>query len=277
MRVNLGGIIPLSTMDWTGVAATVVFLRGCPLRCPHCQNRELQTGETVRDITFFNRNIKIGRNRSSWETPRHASPPELQTSLLEFEIPFPQRSAIILSGGEPLMQPDTAIALARLAREQGLKVGIETSGYYPDRLKAMIEEGLVDMVFLDIKAALQEDSYARATGSTHAASYAAQSLEILMSAGIPFEVRVTVFPEMPEPSELIKIAAAICELRDRYPENRFETLVLQQGQPLEREFQPVSSGYLSALASSIKGLDVRVVERPRRKQFSIDRKEVEEV
>ena len=46
MKVNLGGIIPLSTVDWTGRAALVVFLRGCPLRCPHCQNRDLQEGDS---------------------------------------------------------------------------------------------------------------------------------------------------------------------------------------------------------------------------------------
>ncbi len=47
LKVNFGGIVPLSTVDWLGRAALVVFLRGCPLRCPHCHNQKLQTGESI--------------------------------------------------------------------------------------------------------------------------------------------------------------------------------------------------------------------------------------
>jgi len=45
--------VPLSTVDWPGKAAMVVFLQGCPLRCPHCQNRRLQSGERFVPVHYI--------------------------------------------------------------------------------------------------------------------------------------------------------------------------------------------------------------------------------
>jgi pyruvate-formate lyase-activating enzyme len=43
-EINLGGIIPFSTIDWRGKAAMVIFLGGCPLRCIYRQNYNLLEG-----------------------------------------------------------------------------------------------------------------------------------------------------------------------------------------------------------------------------------------
>jgi pyruvate formate lyase activating enzyme len=40
-KINFGGIVPFSTIDWRGKAAMVIFLRGCPLRCIYCHNYKL--------------------------------------------------------------------------------------------------------------------------------------------------------------------------------------------------------------------------------------------
>ena len=34
----IAGLVPLSTVDWPGKLAAAVFLQGCPLACPYCQN-----------------------------------------------------------------------------------------------------------------------------------------------------------------------------------------------------------------------------------------------
>jgi pyruvate formate lyase activating enzyme len=61
-------------------------------------------------------------------------------------------SGVIFSGGEPTMQKDALLALAKAAKGMGLAVGVQTNGVFPDTLDALIRERLVDRVALDIKA-----------------------------------------------------------------------------------------------------------------------------
>lgn len=41
LKVNFGGTVPFSTIDWRGKASMVIFLRGCPLQCIYCHNYKL--------------------------------------------------------------------------------------------------------------------------------------------------------------------------------------------------------------------------------------------
>jgi pyruvate formate lyase activating enzyme len=61
-------------------------------------------------------------------------------------------SGVIFSGGEPTMQKEALLALAQQSKAMGLAVGVQTNGVCPDSLDALIEEGIVDRVALDIKA-----------------------------------------------------------------------------------------------------------------------------
>jgi pyruvate formate lyase activating enzyme len=260
MQVNLGGVVHLSTVDWTGSAATVVFLRGCPLRCPHCQNRDLQSGENLANLAFVHGEIRInslgplrfGRVPSAQITLNKAvrlvnvKPADTYDNTLV--------SGIVISGGEPLMQPEAVRAIARSARDAGLKVGLETCGYYPDRMARLLEEMLLDRIFLDIKAALKDPEYERATGRKDVACKVMESLRSCMRSGIPLEVRTTVFPEMPSASEIDEIAEKLAELKQEFPESQLELWALQRGLPKDKEFEPVSDEILSAMARSIEGL-----------------------
>jgi pyruvate formate lyase activating enzyme len=247
-RVNLGGMVPLSTVDWTGVAAAVIFLRGCPLRCPHCHNWQLQTGKSWESLSNLKRDIREA-------------------------APFV--SAVVLTGGEPMVQPRAARRIAEFAKEEGLQVGVETSGYYPDRLSQLVEDGLVDQVFLDVKAVLRDPPYAQATGRKDVAPQVRESLERCARLGVPLEVRTTIFPKMlprqvpagsaPSPEEVREIAQALADVKSRYPENQLHLLALQQGVHSngEKPFQPVSMKTLTELSQLIRDLiEVEVKKGP---------------
>lgn len=265
MQVNLGGIVHLSTVDWTGSATTVIFLRGCPLRCPHCQNCCLQTGENLVDLTFLKGEIRTsgigpaGSRLSSTQITlekavcmAESSPPKMPSDALV--------SGIVLSGGEPLMQSDAVRAIARNARSLGLKVGLETCGFYPSSLAKLLEENLIDRVFLDVKAAFRDPEYERATGMKNVYPLVLESLRACMRAGVPLEVRTTVFPGMPSPGEVAEIAQTLSLFRDEFPNNQLELMAVQRGLPKDKEFDPVCLENLISLAESLKGL-VRVTLR----------------
>jgi len=124
IKVNFGGFVSLSTIDWRGKAVCTVFLRGCPLRCTYCQNENIQAGEDYRDIDEIN-------------------------SMIKTSSPF--ISGVVFSGGEPTLQKDALIALARYSKKVNLCVGIQSNGYFPETIEALIINGLLDKVAIDYK------------------------------------------------------------------------------------------------------------------------------
>jgi len=50
------------------------------------------------------------------------------------------------------MQKEALLALARRAKGMSLAVGVQTNGVFPETLEALIREGIVDRIALDIKA-----------------------------------------------------------------------------------------------------------------------------
>jgi pyruvate formate lyase activating enzyme len=125
LKVNFGGFVPLSTVDWRGRSVCTVFLRGCPVRCHYCHNREIQTGSDQREVDEIVDLIRSSRLAVS---------------------------GVIFSGGEPTMQKEALLALAAASKQLGLKVGIQTNGVFPETLEALLDAGLLDKVCLDIKA-----------------------------------------------------------------------------------------------------------------------------
>ena len=125
IKLNFGGFVPLSTVDWRGRSVCTVFFRGCPVRCTYCQNLTILAGKDERDCEEI---VEMIRG-----------------SLLVI-------SGVVFSGGEPTAQKDPLLTLARAAKKMSLAVGIQTNGVYPGTLEALINERLVDRVALDIKA-----------------------------------------------------------------------------------------------------------------------------
>jgi pyruvate formate lyase activating enzyme len=124
LKVNFGGFVPLSTVDWRGRAVCTVFLRGCPVRCHYCQNAALQDGKDEREVDEILAMIK-------------------ESSLVV--------SGVVFSGGEATMQKEALLALAGGAKRMGLGVGLQTNGVYTETIRALLEGRLVDKVSLDLK------------------------------------------------------------------------------------------------------------------------------
>ena len=133
--VPVGGITPLTTIDWPGRLAAVLFLRGCPWLCPYCHNPEFQ---------------KVAGQHYPWEKV---------LAFLEKRRGF--LDGVVFSGGEPTLHPGLACTLEQV-RALGFKIALHTAGAYPGRLDDILKRGLVDWVGFDVKAPL--DDYPRITG-----------------------------------------------------------------------------------------------------------------
>lgn len=140
MQSNKGLIYDVqrySLHDGPGIR-TIIFLKGCPLRCPWCANPESQSCKVE----------KMGDE----EVGRLITVEEAM-EVVKRDMPFYKRSGggMTLSGGEPLMQPKFSKALVQAAKDEGINVAIETSGYQKWDLAWEVLED-VDFILFDIKA-----------------------------------------------------------------------------------------------------------------------------
>jgi pyruvate formate lyase activating enzyme len=175
--LRVGGLTPLTTVDYPGELAAVIFCQGCPWRCRYCHNGHLLPARA--------------EGLTPWADVRGFL--ETRRGLLD---------AVAFSGGEPTLQRGLETAI-REVRSLGFKVGLHTSGAYPRRLSRLI--ALLDWVGLDIKA-LPED-YPDITGVPGSGERAWESLGLLLDAQVPLQVRTTPLPGHGNPAELL----ALCE------------------------------------------------------------------
>ncbi len=240
MKLVFSGImIPVSTIDWYGRSASVVFFNGCNFNCIYCSNKNF--------IDVANRLEPLFKKGSVVDIE------VIEKQILEARTFI---SAVVFSGGEPSVHPAELEHLANFAKEQGLMVGIETNGYYPERLQKLIDKRLLDKVFLDIKVPPDDaQSYKTITGGI--ADAAEHALRTLNLRNVFIEVRTTVFRSF---SDVPGIARALA--------GHDCTYVIQQGIPEYapderiRKEKPLTRDELIALARSVSFLkDVRIRTR----------------
>ncbi|WP_296808548.1 anaerobic ribonucleoside-triphosphate reductase activating protein [Thiocapsa sp.] len=177
-QLRIGGFVPLTTIDYPGELAAVIFLQGCPWRCRYCQNGSLIDPSAAPVIGWSQIRGFLERRRG----------------LLD---------AVVFSGGEPTLQSALGSAMTEV-RGLGFKVGLHTAGPAPKRLARLLH--LLDWVALDIKA-LPED-YPAITGVPRSGEAAWESLSLIQASGIPLEVRTTIMPHW-APPDLETLAAAL--------------------------------------------------------------------
>lgn len=87
------------------------------------------------------------------------------------------------------------VNLLRQVRPLGIKVKLDTNGYYPEILRDVLSEGLVDYVAMDVKNC--PDRYAETCGLTTIDLARIQaSIQLLREGGVPFMFRTTVVREL---------------------------------------------------------------------------------
>lgn len=175
----LCGLQKLAMVDYPGKLAATVFTGGCNLRCPFCHNALL--------VTRLDETPELGEEAVlSFLATR--------TKLLD---------GVVLSGGEPLLQPDAADFLRKI-RQMGFAVKLDTNGFFPDQLSAILEEGLVDYVAMDIKNAPEKYPITCGIPGLDTAPVA-ESVKLLRQSGVDFEFRTTLVREFHTPEDLLAI------------------------------------------------------------------------
>jgi pyruvate formate lyase activating enzyme len=161
LPLRLGGLTPLTSIDFPDRLAAVLYCQGCPWRCSYCHNPELLAADAPTNLSWAQVLAFLQRRRG----------------LLD---------GVVFSGGEPTLQAALPDALAQV-RALGFETALHTGGMYPQRLAALLP--LLDWVGLDIKGPLQQHD--AITGVPGSGLRARESLALLLASGVDYECRTT--------------------------------------------------------------------------------------
>ena len=113
---------------------------------------------------------------------------------------------VCITGGEPLLNPDIADFIRKI-RAFGLLVKLDTNGSLPDRLKALLDEGLLDYVAMDIKNS--SERYALTAGVDKFPEEIEKSIDLIIQCAPDYEFRTTVVRELHTTQDIVSIAERI--------------------------------------------------------------------
>jgi anaerobic ribonucleoside-triphosphate reductase activating protein len=197
MKVNLGGVIPLSVNEWKDHVSLVVFFNGCPFRCSYCHNYKMIDAINIVDVDI------------------------IKTEILN-STPF--INSVVFTGGEPTMQPEPIEELLKFSKSLGLSTMVETNGYYPSVLKHLFELNLIDMIFVDIKTTHAD--YDNLTKAPNSYENVIETLRV----GIPHTKRTTIFKNIKIPRCSLVYQKGLVKLSPdksmkEYTEKEFERFI----------------------------------------------------
>ncbi len=181
--MNFGGLQELTLIDYPGKIAATVFAIGCNFRCYYCHNPELVLPEKIKN-----------------------QPVITETFVLEFlKTRIGLLQGLCITGGEPTLQGDLP-AFAKVVKDLGFLIKIDTNGTNPEMLRFMVNNHLLDYIAMDIKTLPAK--YEAVTGVATDLACLKESIDLIKQSGVEYEFRTTMAPGITE-SDILNIADLI--------------------------------------------------------------------
>lgn len=174
---SFAGFLGVSTLDYPGRVASVLFTQGCNAHCHYCHNR-----------------MMIPQTKGA-----HPAPLVLQK--VRERVGFVD--GVVVSGGEPTIHPQLE-ELLRYLKETGCAVKLDTNGIRADVIESILKRSLVDYVAMDLKTTL--DRYPELTTEEH---QVARSIDLIAHAGVRHEFRTTCDGRLITPDNIGSIAGMV--------------------------------------------------------------------
>lgn len=179
--MNIQGFQKLTLLDYPGKVACTIFTGGCNFRCPFCHNAGLVRGE-----------------EETYDPDTILATLKKRQGLLD---------GVCITGGEPLLQPDIEDFIREVGK-MGFAVKLDTNGSFPDRLRSLVDAGLVNYVAMDIKN--RKERYAETVGKADFdVAPVEASVKYLLENHVDYEFRTTVVQEFHRVQDIEAIATWI--------------------------------------------------------------------
>lgn len=170
-------------VDGPGVRS-ILFLTGCPFRCLFCHNPDTWILEKGMEITPEDAFKKLYRYHTYWK----------------------DNGGITISGGEPLVQIDFLIEFAKICKENGVSLTIDTSGANFTLEKSWLDKfdkllKYTDLIMLDIKC-IDNEIHKKLTGKGN--ENVLQMFDYLNKKNFPIWIRHVLVPTITDDDVLLE-------------------------------------------------------------------------
>ena len=206
-----------SLHDGPGIR-TVVFLKGCPLRCMWCANPESQLThpQILRDLEKCN-HCGLCTDKPCEDISRCPAGAlsiegelmdvsEVVRKVMQDEAFYRQSGGgATLSGGEPLAQIDFVESLCAALHENGVSVAVETTGYAEQAAFIRLTNA-VDIFLFDVK---HYDAHKHKQYTSVSNEKILANLALAVSSGKPLTARIPVIPSFNDSFEDMRCFAAL--------------------------------------------------------------------
>lgn len=189
-----------SVHDGPGVR-TIIFLKGCFLRCRWCCNPESQRYE-IETMVMNGKEKVVGRDVTVAEV----------MEIIENDRIYYRRSGggVTLSGGECLAQPDFAAGILRACHERGISTAIESTGFATfDKIEKLLP--YLDYYLMDIK---HTNSEKHKEFTTQSNERILENARRIAKSGVNLTIRVPVIPTFNCSEEEIRDIARFAKTLD---------------------------------------------------------------
>jgi pyruvate formate lyase activating enzyme len=176
------GFQKMTLLDFPGKVACTLFAGGCNLRCPFCHNASLVLGGSIE------------------------SHPEEE--ILDY---LKKRKGLLdgvcITGGEPLLRPDIKEFICKV-KELGYAVKLDTNGCFPEKLRQLIDDGILDYVAMDVKNCISK--YGETVGiENFDTAPIEESIDLLLGGKVDFEFRTTIVSPLHTVTDIEELARRI--------------------------------------------------------------------
>ena len=221
------GLQKLTLLDYPDKLACTVFTGGCNFRCPFCHNASLVLPKE----------------------PLETIPTEEFLAFLDSRVG--RLEGVCVSGGEPTLMPDL-VEFIREIKKRGFLVKLDTNGSHPHVIRALIDEGLIDYVAMDIKNS--PERYGETIGygtelnveESNLMQRIKESVALLMQGRVDYEFRTTVMAELHGIDEMRAIGQWLSGAKKYFLQN-----YRPEGDLLVGGFTSLTSEELGALLSEL--------------------------
>ena len=180
--MKIFGILDLSTIDYPKKCASVIFMSGCNMECGYCHNYK----------HMLEREVEINCD-------------EIFDKIDTFFA-----DGIVISGGEPTLQPDELYKLCRIIKKRNYPIKLDTNGSNLDIVIKLINEKLVDYIAIDVKCDFNRYGIiANYADGEHIRKNVINIINQCNKSNVFVECRTTFVPKLMDENDIISIVKVI--------------------------------------------------------------------
>jgi pyruvate formate lyase activating enzyme len=218
--MKIAGLQKTTLIDYPSKIACTIFLWGCNFRCGFC----------------YNTNLVIKEEKENFSKEEILNFLEKRKGKLE---------AVCITGGEPLINIE--ISFLEDIKKIGYLIKIDTNGSFPNKLKELIDKGVVDYIAMDIKGS--KENYSKIANANIDFKKIEQSIRLIYDFK-NYEFRTTIIKKFHNKEEIEEIGKWINQVCGGKPKKYFLQGFKNKGTLVDKEFskeKDIEESYLDEL------------------------------